>query len=163
MLWETENTLPKRWIGNSMHNSRCFDTDSKHLHKSGIYIPPRVQHDFRGYLYYDIPSVFFYCACDCIIYCPLQNEGQHGAKPHAQTGKTKSIEDATEQRHGAREQRCVGMVQNKATAATKQRRIVPVQRNEKPFQQSCWKGFHLKIRWRRPTLPLAQYHRRGRA
>ena len=47
--------------------------------------------------------------------------------------------------------------------ATKQRRIDMVQRNEKPSQQSCWKGFHLKIRWRRPTLPLAQYHRRGRA
>ena len=68
----------------------------------------------------------FYCACGC------NTEGSTARSPHAHTGKTKSIEDATEQRHGAREQRCVGMVQNKATAATKQRRIVMVQTKSPP-------------------------------
>ena len=92
----------------------------------------------------------FYCACG------YKTEDSTARSPHAQTAKTKSIADATKQR-------CVGMVQNKAADATKQRCIVTLQRNEKPSQQSCWKGFLLKIRWRRPTLPLAQYHQRGRA
>ena len=113
-----------------MHNNRCFDTDSKHLHKSGIYIPPRVQRDFRGVF------ILRYSTRLLLLFLRLHNlltptkrraarrEGQHSAKDttpkrakqRASRTRWNNAASVTEERHGATKHRRIVMVQKRRKA-----------------------------------------------